>query len=167
MTTHTRQLTTIHTRHLKIQHVEKVNRTTVRQYCIQFPYFSPTHTVLALSPQPFTSHHFTTHINVSHKDSFLPPSLHFTSLHFASLLDDFSLHFTSFLCTFRRFATHFILLYLTSIITLLTLFLKIFGLQRRVPNTSADNQFRCWMVLFTKEYFPISVLCLLLLIFLS
>ena len=35
-------------------------------------------------------------------------------------------------------------------------------MQRRVPNTSAGSWFQSWMVLFTKEYFPISVLCLLL-----
>ena len=40
-------------------------------------------------------------------------------------------------------------------------------LQRRFPNTSAGNWFQCWIVLFTKEYFTISVLCLLLLIILS
>jgi len=45
----------------------------------------PTHIVLTLSHQPFTSHHFTTHINFSHKVSFLPPSLHFTSLHFTTV----------------------------------------------------------------------------------
>ena len=84
-TIHTRQLTTIQTRHFKIQHVQKLNNTTVRKYCIQFQVFFPTHTVLTLSPQPFTSHQFTTHINFSHKVSFLPPSLHFTSLHFTSL----------------------------------------------------------------------------------
>ena len=72
-TIHTRQLTTIHTSttinttHLKIQHAQTVSNTTVRQYCIQFPVFFPTHTVLTLSPQPFTSHHFSTHINFSHK----------------------------------------------------------------------------------------------------
>jgi len=33
-------------------------------------------------------------------------------------------------------------------------------LQGRVPNISAGNWFQCWMVLLTKEYFPISVLCL-------
>ena len=82
------------TRHLKIQHVKKVNNTKVRKYCIQFLVFFPTHTVLTLSPQPFTSHHFTTHINFYHKVSFLLPSLHCTSLHFisfhfATLLDDF------------------------------------------------------------------------------
>jgi len=49
----------------------------------------------------------------------------------------------------------------------LTLFLKIIGLQGKVPNMSAGNWFQCWMFLFTKEYFPISVLCLLLLIFRS
>ena len=41
------------------------------------------------------------------------------------------------------------------------------GLQKRTPNTSAGNWFQCWMVLFTKEYFPISFLCLIQLIFLS
>jgi len=79
---HTRQLTTIHTRHLKIQHVQKVNNTKVRKYCIQFSVFFPTHTVLTLSPQPFTSHHFTTHTNFSNKVSFFP--LPYTSLHFTS-----------------------------------------------------------------------------------
>jgi len=49
-----------------------VNNTTVRKYPIQFPVFFPTHTVLSLSPQPFTSHHFTTHINFSHKSPFYP-----------------------------------------------------------------------------------------------
>ena len=39
------------------------------------------------------------------------------------------------------------------------------GLQGRVSNTSAGNWFQSPMVLFTKEYFPISVLCLLVLIY--
>jgi len=109
-TKHTRQLTTIHTRHLKVQHVQKVNNTTVRKYCIQFPVFFPTHTLLTLSPQSCTSHHFTTHIDFSHKVSFLPPFLHCTSLHFTSLhftsLHFTSLHFTSLLLD----DFHFILL---------------------------------------------------------
>jgi len=33
---------------------------------------------------------------------------------------------------------------------------KVIGLHGRNPNTSAGNWFQCWMVLFTKEYFPIS-----------
>jgi hypothetical protein len=45
----------------------------------------------------------------------------------------------------------------------ITLFLKLLGLQERVPNTSAGSWFQSWMVLFTKEYFPISVFCFLLL----
>jgi len=99
-TIHTTQLTTIHTTHLTTQPVQTVNNTTVRKYCIQFPVFFPTHTVLTLSPQPITSHHFTAHINVSHKVSFLPlpyTALHFTSFHFTTLLDDF--HFI-LLCFF-------------------------------------------------------------------
>jgi hypothetical protein len=93
-TIHTTQLTTIHTRHLKIQRVQTVNNTTVRKYCIQFPVFFLTHTVLTLSPQPFTSHHFTTHIDLSHKVSFFPPSLHCTSLQFTSVHFN-SLHYIS------------------------------------------------------------------------
>jgi hypothetical protein len=34
-------------------------------------------------------------------------------------------------------------------------------LQGRVPNTSAGNWFQCWVVLFTKEYFPTSILCII------
>ena len=83
-TIHTRRLTTIDKRHLKIQHVQKLNNTKVRKYCIQFLEFFPTHIELTLSPQPFTSHHFTTHINFSHKVTFLPPSQHCPLLHFTS-----------------------------------------------------------------------------------
>ena len=111
-------MTTIHTRHLKI-HVQTVNNTTVRQYCIQFPLFFPTHTVLTLSPRPFPSHHFTTHINFSNKVSFLPPSLHFTSLHFISLhytFRWFSLHFTSFHFTNLLEDFHFALLHFTTLL---------------------------------------------------
>ena len=77
-----------------------------------------------LSPQPFISHHFTTHTNFSHKVSFLPPSLHFTSLHFTSLhftsLHFTSLHFTSFHFTSFHFTTilndfYFILLRFTTL----------------------------------------------------
>jgi len=88
-TIHTRQLTTTQTKHLQIQHVQKVNNAKVRKYCIYLLVFFPRHIVFTLSPQSFTSHHFTTHINFSHKASFLPPSLHRTSLHFISL------HFSS------------------------------------------------------------------------
>jgi hypothetical protein len=41
----------------------------------------------------------------------------------------------------------------------LTLFLKICGLQGKVISASAGRLFQSFMVLFTKEYFPISVLC--------
>ena len=91
-TIHTRQLTTTHTIHLKIQYVQKVNSTKVRKYCIKFLVFLPTHIVLTLSPQPFTSHHLTTHKNISRKVSFSPlpyTAFHFTSLHFTTHLDDF------------------------------------------------------------------------------
>jgi hypothetical protein len=74
-----------------------------------------------------------------------------------------SLHFTSLHCLFddpppRIFA---------GCISFLTRFLKLLGLQGRVPKTCAGSWFQSWMVLFTKEYFPISLFCFLLLIFLS
>ena len=48
---------------------------------------------------------------------------------------------------------------LNSIIVFFTLFLKVFCLHGRFPITAAGNWFQSWMVLFTNEYFPISVLC--------
>jgi len=89
-TMHTRQLTTIHTRHLRNTTCTKGKQHHGKKVLYTFSsIFFHTHTVLRLSPQPFTSHHFTTHINFSHKVSFLPLSLHCTSLHFISL------HYTS------------------------------------------------------------------------
>ena len=158
-TIHIRRLTTIHTRHLKYnikkgkQHQGKKVLHTVSRI------FSHTYCTRAF-PQPFTSYHFTTDINFAHKFSLSPfptlhfPSLHFTSLHFTSLHFT-SLHFSTLLDDFLQ---------LTTIITFLTLLLKIIGLQWGIPNTSAGSWFQCWMVLFRKEYFSISVFCLLLLI---
>ena len=51
------------------------------------------------------------------------------------------------------------------IIAFLNLFLKILGLQGKVPNTSGGSWFQVSMVLFTKENFLISVLCFPSLIF--
>jgi hypothetical protein len=44
-------------------------------------------------------------------------------------------------------------------ITFLTLFLKLLDLEERDPKASAGSWFQSWMVLFTKEYSPISVFC--------
>ena len=66
----------------------------------------PTHILLTISPQPFTSQHFTAHINFSHKVLFVPPSLHFISLHYTFRWS--SLHFTSLHLIW--FPTHFIFL---------------------------------------------------------
>ena len=75
-------------------------------------------------------------------------SLHFTSLHCTSLLDDFRQNFYSF---------HFT----PFIISFLTLFLKIFGLQRKVPNACADSWFQFLMALFTRNAsrYPFSASC--------
>ena len=91
----------------------------------------------------------------------LRPSLHFTSSHSNFTQRQFTtLHHTSLHCTFRRFSPHFYSFHFTPfIISFLTLFLKILGLQGKVPN--AGSWFQFFMVLFTKEYFPISALCFL------
>ena len=73
--------------------------------------------------------------------------------------------FTSF--HFRRFITVFQIPSLQLTITFLTLFLKICDLQGRVTSASAGSWFQSFVVLFTKEYFPLSVLCFLALIFRS
>ena len=85
---------------------------------------------------------------------------HLTSLHFTSP------HFTLLHYTFRRFSPHFYSFRFTPfIIAFLTLFLKILSLQGKVPNASAGSWLvSVFMVLFTKEYFPISVLWFLSLI---
>jgi hypothetical protein len=89
------------------------------------------------------SRHFTPFIK------FQPPFLEILDF----LLTSNSLHFTS--------------LHFTSLITFLTLFLVVLGVEGTVPKTFTDSLFQSWMDLFTKEYFPISILCLLFLIFQS
>jgi len=104
----------------------------------------------------FTQPHFTTL-------SFGLPHLNFLPLHFTSPT---SIYLTSLYCTCRRFSPHFFSFHFTPfIIAFLTLFLKILGLQGKVPNASAGSWFQFLMVLFTKEYFPISILCFLSKIF--
>jgi hypothetical protein len=82
------------------------------------------------------------------------PSFHSTTIYFPTPT---SLHFA----LLRFTSLHFALF-----ITFLTLFLKLLGLQEKAPKTSSGSWFQSWVVLFTKEYFPISVFCFLLLIFL-
>jgi hypothetical protein len=48
-------------------------------------------------------------------------------------------------------------LHFTLFITFLTLFLKLLGLQERVPKTSAGSWFQSWMVLFTKDKYRTKV----------
>jgi len=92
-------------------------------------------------------------------------SLHFTSLHYISPHIT-TYHLTSLHCTIRQFSPHFYSLCFTSfIIAFLNLFLTILGLQGIVPIASAGSWFQFLMVLFVEEYFPISVLCFLSLIF--
>jgi hypothetical protein len=89
---------------------------------------------------PFIPLHYT-YVTFTSSPQFT--SLHFTSLHFTSL------HFWWFLPHL-----HFALF-----IIFLTLFLKLLGLQERVPKASAGSWFQSWMVLFAKKYFLLSVFC--------
>jgi hypothetical protein len=111
-----------------------------------------------------------------HSTSLHLPTLHFhltvsyfTSLSFRLvllLLNFLPPHYTSLHFTFIRFSPHVYYLHFTPfIIAFLILFLKVLGLHGKVPNTSAASWFQICMVLFTNEYFPMSVLCFLSLIF--
>ena len=97
----------------------------------------------------FTFYYFFTYpINPSLHFTFLFISTtHFPSLHFPSLLTFCRLHFPSL------------------VFTLLTLVLKICVLPWEVPIAPSGSRFESVMDLFTKEYFPMSVLCFLALIF--
>jgi hypothetical protein len=51
---------------------------------------------------------------------------------------------------------HFYTLHITSLITFLTLFLKILGLQGKVPTASAGSWFQSWMFLFPPPRFMVA-----------
>jgi len=127
---------------------------------------------LHFTPLHYTCQHFTSsHLNFTQLHfitlsfgltpfKFPTAPFHLTSLHFTSL------HFTSLHCALRLFSPHFYFFHFTSfIIAFLTLFLNILGLHGKGPNDSAGSRFQFLMALFTKEYFPISVLCFLSQIF--
>jgi hypothetical protein len=87
-------------------------------------------------------------------------SLHSASLHCTTLRSPFftSLHFW----TFRHHASK-TLHFSSLIITLLTLFLKRCDLQGlEAASASAGSRFHISIVLCTKAYFPMSVLCFLI-----
>ena len=67
------------------------------------------------------------------------------------------IHFTLLHSLFKHFMTHLN----TLVITFLTLCLQLCGLQGTVARASADSWFQSFMVLLTKENFPITVLCFL------
>jgi hypothetical protein len=117
-----------------------------------------------------------------HSTSLPLHSLHFHTQIYFSSADFISLYFTSRNITALHFTSLHILLFatrrnipedtiphihLTRCTTFLTFFLKVLGLQERVPKASAGNWFQSCMVLFTEEYFPTSVFCFLPLILLS
>jgi len=115
----------------------------------------------------YTCRHFTSsHLNFTH--------LHFTTVHYPLIrlkpiyisFRSISPHITTLHCSFRRFSPHFYSFqFIPLLIAFLTLFVKILHLQVKVSNDSASSLFQFLMILFTKENFPISVLCFLSLIY--
>jgi hypothetical protein len=112
----------------------------------------------------FTSVHFTSvHFTSLHFTSLHFTALHFTSLHLYSLLFTY-LHCSSLHCTSLQFPLfpckifHHQIKFSLLINTFLTLFLKLCSLQGKVASTSSSSCFQSFMVLFTNEYSPVSVL---------
>jgi hypothetical protein len=134
-------------------------------------HFTSSH--LNLTQLHFTSLHYTCrHFTSSHLKF---TQLHYTSLrytcrHFTSSHLNFTqLYFTTlaFSLTPLKFTTsqlhltspHFTSFHFTPfIIAFLNMFLKVLGLQRKVPKASAGSWFQFVLVLFTKKHFPISVI---------
>ena len=130
---------------------------------------------------PFTSFHFTYHIPTPVLgNTWLPPYFKFPSplntfLTFSLYILDFpalQIPFTSIPAPVTgntRFPPQFEFpsLHFTSLITFLTLFLKVLGLNGKFPKEFKGSLFHSWMVLLIKEHFLISILCLLFLIFQS
>jgi hypothetical protein len=141
-------------------HFISINFTPLHFVLLHFIlcHFTPLHFIsINFTPLRFTSFYFTSlhfilcHFTPLRFTSFYVTSLHSVPLHFTSL------HFTAFLTISTTPSLHLIL----------TLFLELLGLQATVPKASAGSWSHIWTVLFTKEYFPISVPCFLLLISLS
>ena len=120
--------------------------------------------LLHFTSLPFTPLHFTSLLLISHHFTSLHFSFpHFTSLHITSL------HFTTHhspIFTFLHFwmFRHHVskTLHFTSlIITFLTPSLKICDVQGKVASASEGSRFHNLLVLFTKQYLPMCVLCFL------
>ena len=106
----------------------------------------------------YTCRHFTSS-HKFHPAVFTTLSFGLTPFKFPTVPFHLTSLYTSLHCIFRRFSPHFCSFHFTPFINaFLTLFLKIMGLQGKVPNASAGSSFQFLMVLFTKEYFLISVL---------
>jgi len=155
--------------HYTSVHFTTLHFTLLHYTCLHFTSSHLNFTHLHFTPLHYTCLHFTSsHLNFTQLHfttlsfglttfkfptrPFHLTSLHFTSFHSTALLDDILPHFYFF-----RFTLF--------IIGFPDLFLKILGIQGEVPNASAGSWFQFLMVLFTKEYFPISVLWFLSLIF--
>jgi len=100
-----------------------------------------------------------------------PSPFHYTSLHYLFFIILFRLSyqpFTSLYFAIRIYNslpfTFYRLHFPSLVFTFLTLVLKIRVLPWEVPIAPSGSRFQSVMDLFTKEYFPMSVLCFLALI---
>jgi hypothetical protein len=106
-----------------------------------------------------------------HSSNCSKPCSPISSLHFPTLIDtSFPFNFTPFHFTFLPFGRFpfFAILLLPSLHPVYNCFplvLKNLSLHGEIPDNSAGCWFQIFMVLFTKECFPISLLCFLSLIF--
>jgi len=129
---------------------------------------------LHFTPVHYTCRHFTSsHLNFTQLHfttvSFGLTNLNFVRLHFTphhhTSPHITTLHLTSLHCTFRRFSLHFHSFHFTHFIISFLTVSKNVKLTREIPNASAGSWFQFSMFLFTKEYFPLSVICFLSQIF--
>jgi hypothetical protein len=133
---------------------------------LRLPYQHPVHTSILPHTRhmPCPSHSFRFYsphnIEDNHYTS-LNFNLHqFTSLHFSKLQSPFSLPYTfGLFVTMLRYPS--LLLTYTYIMNFLTLFFKLCNLQGKVVSASACSWFHSLIVLFTMQYFTISVPCFL------
>ena len=121
-----------------------------------------TFTPLHYTSHSYTSLHFTTLVDTS-----FPFNLHPTILHYPPIWPNpisISCRSTSPHITTLAFQMIFATFLFLSLHPVYNCFPNSLS-KSKVPNASADSSFQFLMFLFTKEYFPISVLCFLSLIF--
>jgi len=151
-------------KHLEPKVDESVLKTT--RYTKQWVNHTIQYSITHISPRP-TPHStslplYTLHIPPClnslpspHLAIFTPLQIPFTSLHLSHSIPCF---WKYSIFSILQPSLHF---------TFLTFFLKVLSLKGKFPKAFIGSLFQSWIVLFTKEHFPISILCLLFQIFQS